>query len=70
MQLWLTEEEVVTLTRRTQPTAQLRQLESLGYTVRFRADGTFIVPTDQFHAQLSAVQKEYKLDFSNMGKGK
>ncbi len=70
MQFWLTEDEVFSLTRRTQPAAQLRQLKSLGYRARFRTDGTLVVPTDQFHAQSSVPpEKEYKMDFSHLGKG-
>ena len=46
--LWLTTQEVIELTGRVRPAAQIKQLKSLGYEVRHRADGTFVVPTFQF----------------------
>ena len=69
MKLWLEESEVVALTARQQPAAQLRALKAMGYSVRTRHDGTFIVPTGQFLDNARTVEKEWKMDFSNMGKG-
>ena len=44
MKPWLTKEEAKELTARVRPSAQLRQLESLGFyhLVHFRTDGSFV----------------------------
>ena len=68
MKLWLDESEVVALTARQQPAAQLRALKALGYSVRTRHDGTFIVPTSQFLDNTSKAEKVWEMDFSHMGK--
>ena len=69
MKLWLDESEVVALTARQQPAAQLRALKALGYSVRTRHDGTFIVPTSQFLDNTSKAETVWEMDFSHMGKG-
>lgn len=48
MQFWLTEQQVIELTGKSQRAAQIRELEALGYNYRRRSDGSIVVPTDQF----------------------
>lgn len=68
MKPWLDEEEVVELTRKVRPCAQLRQLEAmeLMHLVRQRTDGSFIVMRETMSNTEKPI-KEYKLDFSGLG---
>ena len=70
-QYWLTDEQVRDLTGKVRPSAQLRVLDAMGYSVKMRPDGTFVVPTDQFQppAESSAQNNTYTLDFSELGNG-
>ena len=70
MPLWLSDTEVQQLTGRVQRQAQLRVLKELGYSVRYRPDGSFIVPTNQFFDGGSRAEQEWKMDFSGLGHGK
>lgn len=67
---WLSDKELIELTQRKRPSAQLRQLESLGLMdrVRFRTDGSFVVfrPATE---QADKPNKTYKLDFSGLKNG-
>jgi hypothetical protein len=67
---WLTEEEVRELTKKVKPSYQMSVLKEMGYTIRLRPDGTFVVPTDQFKTQeTEKPSKEFELDFSALGDG-
>jgi len=69
-QLWLNEEQVIKLTKKIRPHAQLKQLKSLGYSVDYRLDGSFVVPVNQFLSTDSEKPtKEFQLDFSALGNG-
>lgn len=68
MQFWLTEQQVQELTNRVRPSAQLRVLAAMGYSVRLRPDGTFVVPTDQFRAD-DKKPATYQLNFEGLGNG-
>jgi hypothetical protein len=71
MELWLTKTQVQELTQRQQPAAQKKVLAEMGYTIRPRPDGSFIVPTQQFLTDSNTDnQPEYKLDFSAHHHGK
>ena len=67
---WLTETEIRSLTNKVQIPAQLRVIKKLGYSVRPRPDGSFIVPRDQFYTASKPQDKDYKMDFSALGHGK
>ena len=70
MPLWLSDIDVQQLTGKVRRSAQLRVLKELGYSVRHRPDGSFIVPTQQFIETGSKPDQLYKMDFSGLGHGK
>lgn len=68
MQYWLTEQQVQELTNKVRPSAQLRVLAAMGYAVKLRPDGTFVVPTDQFQT-VDNKPATYQLNFEGLGNG-
>jgi len=70
MKPWLDEQEVVELTKKVRPSAQLRQLEAMKLMDRVhqRTDGSFIVMREAM-GNTQKPAKEYKLDFSGLGNG-
>ncbi len=69
MKPWLEELEVQELTKRIRPSAQEKQLESLGmsHLIKYRTDGSFIVLREGVSARADQPEKEYTLDFSSLG---
>jgi hypothetical protein len=65
---WLSEDEVVELTKRRRPHAQIKQLRSLGMSdfVRVRTDGTFVVLREMVAKSKTAV---HALKLENLGRG-
>lgn len=72
MKPWLSPEEIAELTARVRPSAQLRQLEAMGFyhLVHFRTDGSFVVMREGVLSTgaTDEPQREYVLDFSEFGK--
>jgi len=70
MKPWLSEQEVVELTKKVRPSAQLRQLEAMNlmHLVRPRTDGTFIVWRNEAKKE-EPQNKKYELDFTGLGNG-
>ena len=69
MKLWLSEQEVIELTKKKTRPAQLRVLKSMGYSVRMRPDNSFIVPTDQFQAGPENQPSTPAFNFSALNNG-
>ena len=70
--LWLGDKEVQKLTGMTMPSAQMRVLDTMGYTYRMRPNGTFIVPVIgniiPTPNPTGGQETEYKMDFSSLEK--
>jgi hypothetical protein len=61
---WLSPNEVTELTGAKSRSKQLKVLDFMGYQVRIRPDGSFIVPIEQFQ---EPQQKSYTMDFAALG---
>lgn len=65
-EIYLSSNEIKAITGRTQGAAQRRALQSMGYIVKDRPDGSFWVPRAQFmaeEARVKSIPKKHKLNF-------
>lgn len=71
MSIALTDAEIVELTRKVRPSAQIRALRHLGIDHKRRADGSVLVTRSHFEQLLNAtgsskmIPKKTELDWSN-----
>ena len=66
-EFWLTESQVIAITKKVRPAAQKRVLDELNYHYDVRADGTFLVPKAQFQPERLHKKKHYDIDLSHLG---
>lgn len=66
MTLSLTDDELVDLTRKRRPTAQVRALRALGIDHKVRPDGSVLVLRNSLTGNVSKgkVDREFRIDYS------
>jgi len=68
--LYLSDEEVKTITGKVRSSWQKKALEEMGYTVKVRPDGSFWVPRGQFlDAKKVEPEKKYTLNLEALSDG-